>query len=316
MNLTEHYIDALNRIPAPGAGCHPALLGVANLGILAGMPAENLFQDIRQAIPVGRRRITDKEITDAVRKAMSDHHTDGPFIPRHRPAPIVSDGQKALRRIIESATISDETDLWEASPLRLWEEPKYDPLLLLDVLFDPTDLVWIGDRHEPGILGKTIRTAEAWIDHFRNGGVTAPHIILNSLSGEPAPVKSGDKETLRGDACVKDFRYCLVEFDSLSHEEQICFWSAVKLPVAALIDSGGKSIHAWLDVQKLARVDTPEQWATEIKGRLYDRILAPLGVDSACSNPSRLSRLPGHLRSEKKSYQRLLWLSPEGQTIC
>ncbi len=190
-----------------------------------------------------------------------------------------------------------------------------DAILLLETLFKPDALLFIGDRVEPGILGQTIRPATDWITHFQNGGATSEHVIINPLSGKPALTKGGDKGTLRGDACVKDFRYCLVEFDTLSHEDQIKFWSAVKLPVCALIHTGGKSIHAWLDVQKLATVESMEQWETEIKGRLYDRILKPLGVDGACSNPARLSRLPGHLRQEKKAMQKLLWLSPEGKTV-
>jgi hypothetical protein len=107
----------------------------------------------------------------------------------------------------------------------------------------------------------------------------------------------------------------MAEFDTLSREDQIRFWSAVKLPIVALIDSGRRSIHAWIDVQKLATVETSDQWETEIKGRLYDRLLTPLGVDGACSNPARLSRLPGHYREEKQAWQRLLWLSPEGRSI-
>ena len=106
----------------------------------------------------------------------------------------------------------------------------------------------------------------------------------------------------------------MVEFDDLSREDQIRFWSAVKLPIVALIDTGGKSIHAWVQVSKLATVNTLEQWQENIKIKLYDRILAPLGVDAACSNPSRLSRLPGHLRDG--NYQRLLWLSSEGRPVC
>ena len=105
-------------------------------------------------------------------------------------------------------------------------------------------------------------------------------------------------------------------FDTQSREDQIRFRSVAKLPFVALIDSGGKSIHAWLDVQKMAKVETKERWVKEIKGHLYDRLLTPLGVDGACSNPARLSRLPGHLRAEKGGYPRLLWLSAEGREIC
>lgn len=191
-----------------------------------------------------------------------------------------------------------------------------DAILFLETLFRPDDLVWIGERHAFGIIGDTIRTASAWASHFKNGGATAPHIILNPLDGIPARTKSGDKFTLRGDANVTTYRNCLAEFDTLSREDQIKFWSAVKLPIVALIDSGGKSIHAWLAVAKLATVTTPEAWQSEIKDRLYGRILSPLGVDPACSNPARLSRLPGHFRAEKQAWPRLLWLSPEGRTIC
>jgi hypothetical protein len=190
-----------------------------------------------------------------------------------------------------------------------------DAILLLENLYNRADRLFIGERVQPGIIGDTIRTVGEWITFLQDGGKTGPHIIPNPLTGTPAPKKTGDGETYRGDGNISSYRYCLAEFDSLSREDQIKFWSSVKLPVVALIDSGGKSIHAWIDVQKLAKVDTPEQWATEIKGRLYDAILSPLGVDAACSNPARLSRLPGHNREEKQAWQRLLWLSPEGRSV-
>jgi len=135
-----------------------------------------------------------------------------------------------------------------------------------------------------------------------------PHIIIPPLNGLPGGKKAGEGTTYRGDGNVKTFKYCLAEFDTLSREDQIQFWTAVKLPIVCLIDSGGKSIHAWLKVSELAQVERLEQWATHIKRRLYDQGLIPLGVDSACSNPSRLSRLPGHLRDTGKN-QRILWLA-------
>lgn len=311
----SRYQDALRKIPSPGAGCHPALLGAANLGIISGIDPHQIHSDIGRSIPPGKRRISDREIQDAINKALSDHQ-GGTYTPRPRPKPVIQDGKAALQKIINQGTISDEADLWEASPLRLWESPELDPVVLLENLFDPTAYLFIGERHQAGIIGDTIRTAAAWIIHYRNGGKTAPHIIINPLTGTPTTTKTGDKSTLRGDGNVSAYRYCLIEFDNLDRESQIKFFSAVKLPIRALIDSGNKSIHAWVDVQKLATVTTPEQWQSEIKGRLYDRILTPLGVDSACSNPARLSRLPGYYRTEKGKFQRLLWLSPKGKTIC
>ena len=315
MSIKDRYREALNNIPAPGTGggCHPSLLSVANYGVKIGVDMNQLFEDIRRSIPHGRRLVTDREITDTIKKASSER---GNFTPQIKPKPIISDGKTALQKIIESSTIDTEVDLLESSPIRLLDDPRQDSVLLIETLYRPDDLIFIGDRIQPGIIGDTIRTVADWITYFKKGGKTSPHFIINPLSGKPAPTKCGSKESLRGDACVKAFRYCLVEFDNLSHEDQIRFWSAVKLPVVALIDSGNKSIHAILEVKKLAEVKTPGQWENEIKGRLYSQILRPLGVDAACSNPARLSRLPGHYRTEKKSIQKILWLSPEGKPIC
>lgn len=191
-----------------------------------------------------------------------------------------------------------------------------DEIILLENLFRPEDKIWIGDNMDKGIIGNTIRSRNDWITHFNSGGKTAPHIIINPVNGISAPRKSGDGITLRGDGNVTSYSYCMAEFDNLSREKQIQFWAAAKLPIVALIDSGGKSIHAWLDVSKLALVTTSEQWQSQIKNRLYNQYLIPLGVDPSNTNPARLSRLPGHYRSEKNKYQRLLWLSPEGRTIC
>lgn len=308
MNLQALYQDELHRLQPPGSGAyHGKILGIANYAAKVDLPPDQVVEDIRRHTKPGTRQLGYMEIESAVKKAYQEAGSG--FTPRPRPKPVVKDGKAALQKIINQGKISDEADLWEASPLRLWEEPKDDPALLLSTLYEPTDLVLIGERHDAGILGHTIRTTTEWINHFHNGGKTAPFIIINPLSGIPAKKKTGDGETYRGDGNIAAYKYCLIEFDGLDRESQIKFFSAVKLPIRALIDSGNKSIHALVDVQKLATVTTAEQWATEIKQNLYDRLLVPLGIDGACSNPARLSRLPGHYRTEKENYQRILWLS-------
>ena len=49
------YRQALESIPAPGDGCHPYLLTVANLGVLSGKDPDQIFSDVRARIPAGRR---------------------------------------------------------------------------------------------------------------------------------------------------------------------------------------------------------------------------------------------------------------------
>lgn len=315
MNHFARYQERLAKIPAPGGGCHVSLLGVANLGIMGGVDPETLFQDIRQTIPSGTRAIHDKEINDAINKAVMDR-SEGTFTPRPRPRPIINNSDATLQNIIESAVITTEADLWEDSPVRLTGEPAADTVLLMENRYDGNDFLWAADKHEPG-TSCTIRPACEWISLITAGKIELPpFFIINPLSGLPAQKKSGAGITYRGDDNIKRFRYCLAEFDNLSREDQIKFWSACKLPIRALIDSGNKSIHALIDVQKLAKVQTLTDWFAHIKGRLYNQILVPMGVDAACSNPSRLSRLPGHYREEKKSLQKLLWLSPKENEKC
>jgi hypothetical protein len=128
-------------------------------------------------------------------------------------------------------------------------------------------------------------------------------------------LKSGTGVTYRGDGCVKTYRHCLLEFDDLSVEDQIKFWSAIPLPVQAIIHTGGKSLHVWLDLSG-ETINSLEAWQQTVEIDLYEKRFVPLGVDRACKNAARLARLPGVLRPETKKMQRLLWLAKEGMPIC
>lgn len=97
---------------------------------------------------------------------------------------------------------------------------------------------------------------------------------------------------------VTDFRYALIESDALPLETQNAMIHRLNLPVAALVYSGGKSLHA------IVRIDAPDY--TEYRKRvdyLYSVCQKNgMKLDSACRNPSRLSRMPGAMRNGKKQY--------------
>ena len=70
MILRSNFESALATLPRPGGnGYHPRLLGVANIGIRAGVPPEEVAAALRANTPPGGRRVPDREITDAVAKA-------------------------------------------------------------------------------------------------------------------------------------------------------------------------------------------------------------------------------------------------------
>lgn len=97
---------------------------------------------------------------------------------------------------------------------------------------------------------------------------------------------------------VTEFRYALVESDSTDIEKQNALIRELELPVACLVHSGNKSIHA------IVRIDAANY--DEYRKRvdyLYSVCQKNgLEIDKQNRNPSRLSRMPGVMRGENKQY--------------
>ena len=317
--LLDRYRDKLAALPASGGGgCHPALLGVASLGAMAGVPPDDIFRDLRESVH-GERSVPDREIQAAIDKAVREHASGMaagvPRVGSRRKTVAVLDGAAALRRIVEQGRGACEADIYDRSPIRIDWEPQEDAFHVMEALWRPDDVLFIGRRECRPALKRNIRTAAEWCAAFRKGrpGAHQPHIMPNPLTGKPGPTADGTGETLRGDACVAQFRFAVVEFDDIPREDQLAFWWAARLPVVLLVDSGGKSVHGWVRVRG---VDCATDWARVVERHLFGRLLEPLGVDPACKNESRLSRLPGHYRSEKGAWQRVLYLAPDGKAVA
>lgn len=97
---------------------------------------------------------------------------------------------------------------------------------------------------------------------------------------------------------VADYRYALVESDTLSINEQRALYRKLDLPVAALVHSGGKSLHA------IVRIDAPDEKTYAARVRELFSICKENGleIDRNNRNASRLSRLPGCDRGDQKQY--------------
>jgi hypothetical protein len=121
----SRYQDNLANPRPPGTGCHGWIMSTANLGVMSGRDPQQLHDEIRRTIPTGSRKIPDREITDAINKALSDFK-GGAFMPKPRIKPVVKDGKTALQKIIDQGKISNEADLWEISPIRIDWPPEED----------------------------------------------------------------------------------------------------------------------------------------------------------------------------------------------
>lgn len=95
------------------------------------------------------------------------------------------------------------------------------------------------------------------------------------------------------DENITAYRYALAESDSLPIEEQYRILRESRLPIAALVESGGKSIHA------IFRVDAKDKFEYASRVRDAYASLNTFGflVDPQNRNPSRLSRMPGVTRN-------------------
>lgn len=118
-------------------------------------------------------------------------------------------------------------------------------------------------------------------------------VRINPLDGEGA-----------SDGNVTDWRYALVESDAITPGKQLALIREMRLPVAAIVTSGGKSVHA------IVHVDAADKGEYRERVRaLYEYCRASgFPVDEQNRNPSRLSRLPGYPRGN--GWQRLVQAGP------
>lgn len=97
---------------------------------------------------------------------------------------------------------------------------------------------------------------------------------------------------------VVDYRYALVESDSVEPEKQKALMEELKLPIAVMVHSGGKSIHAIVKINAVTEQDYREK--VDFLYSVCEK--NGLSIDQNNKNPSRLSRLPGVVRGDNKQF--------------
>ena len=134
--------------------------------------------------------------------------------------------------------------------------------------FSDVDSFWM-DGYTETVLGSVNPEAGAWVR-------------VNPMDGQ------GGR-----DGNVTAYRHVLVESDSLPAAEQMEAYLRLNLPCSAIVDSGNKSVHAFVRVD----ADNPEQYRERVSW-LYGFLRANgLEVDAANRNPARWARLAGATRN-------------------
>jgi len=220
---------------------------------------------------------------------------------------------KALSSWLNGRFVSEE-DLYAASPVKPdTDNFQHNAQLLMECLYSDEDCLNIVCRHtinnhgkaNPAGPGKTLPSLH-WCHWFHQHGV--PQTTAGAWL-RPNPVKeegSGAGGAVM-DADVVSPRFLLLESDCLPFDLQLAAIANFRLPVAAVLTSGGASYHAWVALNAHDLEDYAEQ-----AGRILSAV-SRFGFDGANKNPSRLSRLPGAVREVKPQgdgRQRLVYLNP------
>jgi hypothetical protein len=186
-------------------------------------------------------------------------------------------------------------------------EPAKQIIKYLETLFEPSETVaynmqaWQDEdgKWKPSNKGSFDRTAGQLIE-----ALTHCNDDIGAVLGDYEPEAGAwirfnplDGKGVKNDN-VTEFRYALVESDNMSLDKQNAIMRELELPIAVMMYSGKKSIHA------IVRVDADNY--AEYRKRvdyLYD-VCKKNGLtnDNQNRNPSRLSRLPGVIREDKKQF--------------
>jgi|ERR1044071_426054 hypothetical protein len=223
-------------------------------------------------------------------------------------APTLEEYQRRIQLFLGESRCT-EADIAAQSPVRILDEPFGQTVFFLKNLYDINDqinIVWDytpngPDKAAPTGYGKTQSMGE-WVgrDFYNTHEVpqsaAGAWIRMNPLNGQG--ISNRD---------VESHRFTLVEFDFLPVEEQLAFFARIKLPIAALVLSGGRSVHAWVRVGA-----SSAKIYTERVNAIF-KWLRAFGIDQANKNPNRLARLPGAIRTigaVGQGIQKLLYLNP------
>ena len=97
---------------------------------------------------------------------------------------------------------------------------------------------------------------------------------------------------------VTEFKYALVECDNLDLATQNSLMRELELPIAVMVYSGKKSVHA------IVKIDAAnyQEYRKRVEFLYQICMKNGLAIDTQNKNPSRLSRMPGVMRNCHKQF--------------
>jgi KaiC/GvpD/RAD55 family RecA-like ATPase len=306
---------------------HKAAMDMAIPLIGSGLSVAAVFQTLRDKFAAD---VTDNELRNVVSWAAGKNPTPSGFgkikpnaafgkpfhkfqVPKFE-APTEVPARTPVQHAewwLNGATMNPEA-FQAKSQLAIPEDRKQALVLLLEMLYLGTDNLNVvckfsenEGKARPSGGGKT-QTRDKWVDYVNAKEIPESKAGAWLRLNPCKPVGSGQGGAVT-DSDIVSHRFLLLESDVLPLPIQFSLFARLALPIAAVLSSGGQSIHAWL------RLDAPSEAKFSEIARRVLTALAPFGIDQANKNPSRLSRLPGATRiigGVDGGAQRLFQLNP------
>lgn len=278
--------------PATGEGVHIWLLAQANRCRLGGLSAATAEVVLRDATQTCGRRVPNREIQDAIRKAYAAASAEGTAI--RSPRPVQSPWPRPDPDLIARATASGYglADLWELSPIR-FEDSDSHAEELIDALFPGDPLLCVA-KALPADAQTMPRSA--W-----RGRLASCALIVPSPMSAPTGKTQDGHESHRCLDNTGPRRFLVVEFDSGDIDSQAARLLHLRTiaPLTLAVHSGGKSIHGWFYCEGIA----------ETALRQFMSKCVALGADPATWNRCQLVRCPDGTRDNGQP-QRAFYFNP------
>lgn len=210
---------------------------------------------------------------------------------RSRERQLKSAARKQLERIINDPALTWEPDqILADSPMAPGEEPHEDWPLFLSLFDGHEGLLWCGEKYDSGSEKHrdNFRTPDDWVMTPQPPApFTCPSLF------EPGTIS-------RSNRTILSRPYMVMESDLLTKGEMgsVFRWfdKVARWPLRAVVDTGGKSLHGWMDMP-------PQGWLPDLQV-----ILEAMKLDPAMLKPSQPARLPGYPRNN--THQRLIYYAP------
>lgn len=316
----------LDPAPARGSGLNTWMFGTAASLARHRVPESEAMAFIaEQAGADAKPGEVERQVKEGYRRAFESlpesHSEDSIRTTATRSSKWPERNDDLIREAVEVCPVT-LTDLWEASPIRP-DEARHP----VDILADlhgarGQELLCLAPESTFGFETRTFsewakivrkQTSASSGRRIRDWEMVVPN-LMRSPTGKTFDGKEGRPRT-RANACCPDrMKFVVVEVD-ICEDDPLCrSLSRHPLEIGAsvimgrldlakvrmVVMSGGKSLHAWVNVAGMN--------AGDVAG--FFRSLSPLAVDWRGSLPEQQFRLPNGYRRDKAMPQSLVYWNP------